>query len=209
MVTRKQKWQIGVLAVLGCASLCYGGYRWWLTTPPPMPQTMEQAVAVFQDPRFANLSKQRQADYRRQSRQLYEELDTEAKKQWRDVIRDDPEAREAVRDAMREQMLDKAREFAVADEAERTKVLDQTINVMIAAETAAKFRSPRKEAKPEELTDEQRARRDERREAGRKRIQTLIENGDPQRQAYVGEFFKALQRRRIERGLKPMPDFQR
>lgn len=214
-LTTQQKVQVGALALLGVASLYYGGYRWWLTTAPPMPQTIEQAVALHNDPRYQGLPPQRRAAYIARSRELYEQLDDDAKRQWRQQMREDPEARAAARDAMREQMLNRARDFTLADEAERNKILDQTINMMIAAEAAGRMRNRAggNDRERPELTEEEQQQREqrraERREQGRRQIQQMIEQGDPQRQAYVGEFFKALRERREERGLEPMPDFRR
>jgi hypothetical protein len=57
-------------------------------------------------------------------------------------------------------------------------------------------RTPEQEA-------ERQARRERERVEGMKWMQKQVERGNPQKQAYVGEFIKAMRARRIARGLSP------
>jgi hypothetical protein len=208
--TRRHAWA-AVALLLAAASLSGGGYYLWLTTPPPMPTTLPEAMELIQSPRYLRLPEQRRIAYLEQSRTLWEKLPSDEKRKMGSAFQKDPALREAVRTAMADQMLNQARQFAMGSETERRQLLDKVIGMQEFGRARwEKARAQRQAAAATQPADPQaqaqrNARRQQEREEGRKWMQNQIEHGDPQRQAYVSEFFKALRERRMQLGLPPEP----
>jgi len=199
----KRWWFVTLLGVCGIVSLTGGGYYTWLRTAPPLPSTAEQALETLQSDRFKRLPESRRQAYYDRSAELWKSLDSDAQRDLRAAMQDNTAAREAVRDMMANMMLENARKFATATEEQRQGQLDAVIAMQ---ELAAK-RWQQREEKPVETGDAE--RRQKRMENGKQRIQQWIETGNPQRQAWMGEFLKALHARRQERGLDPDAGFGR
>lgn len=195
----------------GVTTLAAGTYLWWRATPPPIPTTLDEAVETLASPRYQRLTEDEKQPYLEQTHRLSEPLSMEQRREIWQKAGEDPEKQKAMREAGGDMMMLRAKEFATADEAKRIQILDQTIAMMEMGQrmrlgggggAGRGDRPDRGNRDDSQLSDEERAKRREQRMAERRRgMQQRIERGNPQRQAYVSEFFKALQKRRDELGL--------
>ena len=192
----KKKILTGLLVVVACGVLSSGLYYWWLITPPPMPQTIDSAAALLKSERFQRLSDDRKLAYLSHIRSLYEMLNAEDRNRLGETYKDDNALRDAMRQVGEQFVVDRAREFALANPAQRQVLLDSFIGMM---ERRRAERAPRDEP----LTEQEQQRRDERRDKMFDRMNNRSAKGNPQHQSYIGEFFKAVQYRRNEIGLPP------
>ncbi len=199
--------QIGLLVAAAAGSLGWGAYQWWLRTPPPMPDTVEQAIELFKSERFTRLPETRQEAYYDRSRELFERLDGDRRRELRVRYENDAAARDAVSNAMLTMITKQARNFITMEPVQRQVVVDGFIAMQ---ELGARRHAQRQAERGHEPADPDRQRRREQRlDDARGRIESWVEQGNPQRQAYLSEFFKAIRERRIERGMQPEPDFSR
>ncbi len=217
MKLEKKHWRLVVLVLLAIASLAGGAWMVYQRTPPPMPNSVDEAMQIYKSDRFKRLPESRQSAYYARGRELFEELDQTERRRLREQYRDDPDARRVVRQAMMNFMFDRAKEFAAAEPDQRAVILDG----VIAMQESGFGRRPGgggrggpggrrgRESSGEESDADREQRRERRRADARQRIQNMIETGNPQRQAYISEFFKALRERRNERGLESMPGRRR
>lgn len=198
-----KKWIFpSVLMVLAATVLAAGGYWVWLRTPPAMPQNMDQALALVQSPRFTRLSESRKDAYYEKIRELGEAMSPEDRRAMWDKVRDNDQLRDAAREVHTEAMMDRAKDFALADAATKTRILDQFIGMT----EAMRQNMPRP---PQTGNGPRETRSDADRAADRQRrkewMQNQITKGNPQKQAYMMEFMKAMSERRKQLGLDPMP----
>jgi hypothetical protein len=195
MTDRTKRWlRVGVLGVVAAAVLSGGIYLTWLWTAPPIPQTMDDAIALLASPRYQRLTEQQRRPYIDQMQKLGRELSAEEKRALRDRMKDDETLRRSGREIGTEWMLERAREFAKADDFQRKQMLDRIIGMQeMASNRGQRAGGPPRDGKARAEHDAW--------------MRDRIEHGDPQRQAYVGEFWKALRQRRAELGLPadPMP----
>lgn len=188
----------------GGTVLAAGTYLWWRATPPPIPTTLDESVETLASSRYLRLTEDQKQPYLEQMHRLSESLSMEQRREIWQKAGEDPEKQKAMREAGGDMMMLRAKEFATADEAKRIQILDQTIVMM---EMGQRMRpggsgADRGNRDDSQLSEEDRTKQREQRMAERRRsMQQRIERGNPQRQAYVSEFFKALQKRRDELGL--------
>jgi hypothetical protein len=181
----------GVLAIAAAAVLATGLYITWIRTPPPMPQSIEDAIALMDSPRYQRLNEQQRRPYTDQMFKLGQSLTPEQRAALRDRMKDNPAFTRNRREMGAEWMLNQARDFAKADDFKRRQVLNQIIAMQEAAAGRGERRGPPREGQARAEHDAW--------------MQEKIEHGDPQRQAYMSEFWKALRQRRREMGLPPDP----
>ncbi|MCE9590594.1 MAG: hypothetical protein K8S99_08740 [Planctomycetes bacterium] len=201
---------VGSLAVIiGLTVLCGGVYAWWLRTPPPMPTTIDESIALLKSPRFNRLTDDQKEPYVEQSMKLRESLSEEDRRSLMEKFRGDPELRRAAGEAGMNEMALRAREFALADPTKKVQILDQAIAMM------EMFRRGGPTTRPDggagggpgggdrpPMSDADRAKwQQERQNQFQSRRQQRIEHGNPQKQAYMAEFMKALRARRQQLGL--------
>jgi len=205
MNVRIRKWLLtSLLAIGSVAAVSYGIYYVWLTTPPAMPETLTDAVEVANSPRYRQLSPQRKEAYQSRIMELFREADDTEREALREKMRDQPELRRGTREVMREQMMDRVRQFAAAERADRKKILDEDIDRMQAMFRNRPDRGDRDGGGPprgERNADDGERRQRPDRSNWRDRIQNRIEQGDPQRQALMMEYWQALRDRMEERGI--------
>ncbi|MEX0744535.1 MAG: hypothetical protein WD118_02940 [Phycisphaeraceae bacterium] len=206
----KRKILAGVLAVLAMGVLGSGVYWTVLNTAPPMPDSLEAAQAMLTSARFQRLPEERKLAYYDRINELRRDMDpADMGELWR-RMREDPSLREATRDMMEQMVVDRARRLALADAAERDRLLDEAIDEMLAMQRqmAAAWASGQlrrgDRADRDELTEEQLAERREaaqqRREQGRQQMEDRVTSGNPQDQALVHEYMVAVRERARERG---------
>lgn len=108
-----------ILAVVSVAVLGGGVYFAWLMTPPAMPTTAEEAMAVAKSMRFQRLSpdaKQPYYDVFREQFGMNQEL--------RRVWREDDELRDAARDMRRQMMEEFSKTYMLANHEERQAMME-------------------------------------------------------------------------------------
>lgn len=212
-------WKIGLaltLMVVAIASAGFGGYYLWMTTPPDMPEDVDDVLALVESKRFKRLPTSRKMDYVEPMRKIRQSMTPEQREHVRERMKDDTELRESMSAVGRAFMYERARQFATADVDERRAMLDQIINMFEMSGFGRRGSRPRADGNGDGSNrgvghgggDASRGgRSDAERQARRRdratRFQERMEHGHPQRQAYIGEFFKALRKRREERGLDP------
>lgn len=200
-----------LLAVTAAGVLAGGWYYTWLLKPPPMPRDIDEALAVLKSPRYQRLPDSRREPYLEKTREIFEAMSPDQRAQIRKTIEGDPEARKAVQQAMEDRMYQMARNYVTADADKRRLMVNQFVAMMELGQRFGRGLGPStqpatqaKERTPEEQAEEK-ARRDQRRNEFVKRMQEQVEKGNPQKQQYVTEFFKAIRDRRAELGLDPNP----
>ncbi len=171
----------GMLTAALASAIGAGLYLTWLRTPPPLPDTIEQAMTVFASPRYRRLPDTRRAAYVMHVRKLADELPQSERTDLWQRMRNEPGMQDAARQAMQDMMVAQARQFATADAVTRTAMLDAFIATMEQRQRNGNKRNP---------------------DEARQRMQRYAQYGDPQNQAYVQEFWKALRQRRHELGIK-------
>ena len=116
-----------LLILLALCALGAGGYVTWLRTPPTMPDSLDEAMVVLNSPRFKRLGEGQQQRYYDRIFEVTESMDPDARREaMRGLMRDD-QNREAARSLFEQQMLSRAKTYAMADETERVRILDQVI----------------------------------------------------------------------------------
>lgn len=194
-----------VLAVLAAVAIAGGGYYAWSITPPPMPKTADEAVALLKSDRFQRLSDKQKRQYRDRIAEVIGPLDPEKR---RELMRD-RELRESGggRDMMRAMMLQRATAYAQADPAERQDMITQAreqFGAMMRGRGGPRGEGDGQGNRPpsgegeerqprEEMTEAEReARRAERREQWKSHIEQWVNEGNPQESALIREYFHAL-----------------
>lgn len=183
-----------LLSVVAAAVLAGGLYVVWLRIPPAMPQNLDEAAAVLASARFQRLTADRKLAYAERMRELAMEADEAQRQAFWDQARGNEELRQEMRDLMREQLIQTARRYALATEAER----DQMLFEMMAQfqQMRGQWRSNRDDQSREELTDEEREqRRAERRDRMVNAMEETAATGNPQDQQLVVEMFQSIRQR--------------
>lgn len=195
----KKKIGVGMLVVAATAILAFGGYYSWLITPPPMPKTVEEAGELLVSARYLRLPESRRFDYMQRSSELFDSATPQQKKNLVNQARKDPADKEAFKRAIEDRINMEMRNYALADDFDRRMIIDRAIGMQVMM-TAQQAKKP-----PREMTPERQARNDRRKGEFILKIQEKIEQGNPQHQAYFGEFIKAMMTRREQMGLDPLP----
>lgn len=186
------------LAVAAAVCLAVGGYAAWLLSPPPLPRTLPEAVALAKSARYQRLDAPTRAQYLQRMQNLFQSSDPENRRAIWEQVRDDPEARQALGQMTEEMMGLRLQAFAKADAAGRRQILDEAIDQWEARRTQMANRPATRPAGergpgpggPNGAGGDRMARMRER-----------MQKGNPQQQALMREFMRAMQERRRERGL--------
>lgn len=195
----KKKIAVGVLVLVAVAVLGAGGYYVWLTTPPPMPTTMEEAADLLGSERYHRLPATRRYDYMQRATQLYEDATPEQKKALAKTFKKGPKTNGVISQVVEDRINMEVRNFILADDFERRMIVDRAIGLQMLAD-AQRASKPAPAMTPERV-----ARNEKRKSAFVVMVQERLEKGNPQQQAYVGEFVKAMMTRREQMGLDPLP----
>ncbi|MBB6428322.1 DUF3106 domain-containing protein [Algisphaera agarilytica] len=167
---RKALLRRGSLVIGGAVVVAVVGGASWYLTPPAMPETIEEAQALVQSPRFDRLSKEAKQPYYDVIREQYGSLDPETRKQLR---AEDEKLAEAMRDARMIQFRSMLVGLADMPPEERE-------------ELASRFRGNRPGGdRPEPSAEEQAERADRLRD----HISDRMANGDSQMNQLMREMF--------------------
>jgi hypothetical protein len=198
----KRRWiLVTVLAAAAVVVLVTGVTYAWLITPPPLPQSLEQAMGTIGSARYERMPDYRKREYLEQTRRLMREMPQDERTQVMEDVRSNPELRQTMGRVMRGEMRRRATAFAKADSAERIRLLDEAIDTMGQWRNRGRRPDGAGGGRGDGAGRGDAEQRSDRRGRMRDRIQGMFEEGNPQDAALIGEFFRALRQRREERGL--------
>ena len=209
--SRKKKIMTAVLSVAAVGVLCAGAYMTWLMTPPGLPSTLDEAIAMMKSARYQWLSPERKEQYQIRVRELMEGMNDDERGEFMRTNMRDREVRREMFGGMRAMMEKRTREFARATPEERLAILDEDIDRMVAMREQFKGmrgRGPGGSGGPgapgngrdREMSGQERS---ERRERAVQRGQQNAESGNPQQQALRTEYRAAMDARMKQRGIEP------
>ncbi len=170
------------LLVASVGVLGAGVYLVWLRTPPPMPATIDEAVALIDSPRFARLAESRRQPYVQRMTELMAGMGSLEMSALRQRFREDASLHAAARELGMSFLAEQARRYVHASEPERQLILDRAMAM------------PLSRGRSSSAGESDRGRPS--RQWDRSRHQSLIERGNPQDQAYIQEFWRAIRERR-------------
>jgi len=178
--------KLAVLITVAVVALIGGGLYAWYLVPPPMPTTVEEATALLKSDRFQRLSDHEKRDYHDRIAELFGPLDRDQRRQ---LMRDN-DLRDARRDMFRRMMVQRARAFALADEAKREAMIAEDL-ARFEAMRGQRPKRPEQGERPER-SEEQRAERGRER---RDRIEDWVNNGNGQDWALIREYWQHIRQR--------------
>ncbi len=191
---------VTVLVVAAVATLAVGGYYTWLISPPPLPQTPDDVLAVIGSARYERLPDYRKQQYLTEAERLMRDMPDEQRQQWMQKVRGDEGARDAMRQVWRQMMTQRAIEFARADPARRAEILDEDMARM------EQMRQRRNQMRGENNGGDQNTgggrggRPGPNRADFRDHIEERFQHGNPQINALIGEYHRARRQRREQAG---------
>lgn len=173
---RSKSIKVAALTAVSVVVLTAGGALAWYFTPPALPTTLEEAIAVANSPRYKRLSKDQKEPYLDVIRERFGSLDREER---RKMLGDDEAARNMARDAMRGMWMGRMKAFGAATFEERREMLAQM---------------PQRPERPQRPPGEGR-------DPGqmRNRVSDRMANGNAQNMANMGEFIRQRQKQREQR----------
>lgn len=186
---RRSRWLTIGLPSAAMVVLIGGSALAWLLTPPPMPADAEDALKLLTSARFARLDDAGKQRYQDRIGELFRDMDADQRRAFRERMRGNEDLREALGRMMRDRMRQQAREFATAAPAERLAILDRILDQQEQWRGRDDERGPRPEGGPPPGFGGDR----------RQRMADRFEQGNPQDQALMGEFFRAMRARRDQR----------
>ena len=195
--TTKKKIMMSGLVLISFTAAAMGSYYAWLLTPPPMPQSPQQALQVIGSPRYARMPEYRQRSYLERTQQLLESVSDDERRQLFQAARSDESTRRSLRQVRRQQFVQRAITFAKADPPQRTQMLDEMIDRM----ESRRGRQSTRRRPGQSASDGNSANRANLRGRFSQHIQERFEHGNPQINSLIGEYFRALHQRRQERGM--------
>ena len=185
--TRKRT-VVYILVISGISTLGWGGYQAMQQLPPPWPTTPEEALAVIDSSRYDRLPEYRQREYRIQAGILLKKMPQEKR---REIFRSNNQMHGKLREVFREQMVQKAIDFANADLQQREVLIDMAINEWN-RKRGQHIKQGRKQRGNKSATD---PHRNERLSKFKAHLQDRFQHGNPQENALIGEYFRAIKRR--------------
>lgn len=183
---RRKRIVMSVVMAGSIAVLAGGAYFAWLLTPPALPTTSEEAIAVAKSPRFQRLSKEAKQPYYDVIREQFG-MDRELRQVWRE----DEELRDAARDMFRQQMEAFSKAWMLAGPEQRAAM---TAEMPWGGRGGGEGRPPR--------GDNADGGGDRPRDGGemRNRMSDRIANGSAQGAAAMGEMIQARRQQREQQG---------
>jgi hypothetical protein len=193
---------ITALGVLAPVVLISGLYYAYLITPPPMPETFDQAVDTMESARFKRLPDYRKAEYAGQARRLFGELPPERQEEIRKQMGDDETMGKVAREMQRGRAAEVHKKYSQASRADRFKMLDEQIDQQ-EAERARREQAAR-EAPQRPSPRERAAQRQQGTQRARTIVRGMVQQDNPQTGVFGlgAEYKRALRKRRKQRGLE-------
>lgn len=194
----KEHPKVLALVVVSAIVLAVGlAYTYWPTGLPTMPETLDDVPALLESKAYANLSREQRRPYVARVSELMRSSDRE---QRRAVMQDSEQSRDAMRDMFRQMMLDRAKQFALADAATRAQMLAEDRARM---ESMGGRRGPGGERRGDgagggergdrpELSEEEKA---ERREKHEQMVEQWVNEGNGQDWALIREYMQQVRPR--------------
>jgi len=190
-----------VVALLLVSILVLGAglaYTFWPTGMPDMPETMEDVPALLESKAYARLSREQRQPYVQRVSELMSEADRD---QRRAMMQNSTEAsRDAMREMFREQMMQRVKAFALADDTTKAQMIaqDRARFEAMRGRRGPGSGGPRGEGggersdRPEPTEQE----RQERREQHESRIEQWVNEGNGQDWALIREYMQQVRPQR-------------
>lgn len=184
----KEHPKVLALVVIAAVVLSSGlAYTYWPTGMPVMPETMADVPTLLESRAYSNLTPEQRRPYVKRVSELMRNSDRE---QRRELMQNSEQSRDAMRDMFKQMMVDRAKQFALADDAARAQMLAQDRARM---EAMMKRRGEGKDSggrgdRPEPTEEEKQARRDEH----ESRIEGWVNEGNGQDWALMQEYMQQL-----------------
>ncbi len=199
MITMPRRVAVGLLVVVAATVLAGGVYWAWLTTPPNLPQTVEQGLNTIGGARFERLPADRKSEYIQHTATLMRQMDDDQRRELFDRFRTEDKTRDAMRAIREDESIRRLRELANADPTERQRLLDQMKAERDQRRQEFRRRMAEREAQAglsaegggDRREGERGGWRDMTPEQRRARIQQHIETGNPQNRALRHELREA------------------
>lgn len=190
-----------VLALVVFAAVVLGAglaYTYWPTSQPAIPETMADVPTLLESRAYANMTPAQRRPYVERVSELMSNSDGE---QRRAVMQNSEQSRDAMRDMFRQVMVDRAKQFALADAVARQQMI---IEDRARMESMGGRRGPGGGERPSgegggersegrgdrpEPTEEEKA---ERREKHESRIEEWVNEGNGQEWALVREYMQQV-----------------
>lgn len=181
------------LVVFAAAVLSAGmAYTYWPAGTPPMPESMEDVPALLESEAYKNLSPELRREYVLRVQELMKSADRE---QRREVMGSDA-SRDAMRDMFKQMMVDRAKQFALADEATRRQMIAEDRARMEqmggrggpGGRPGGEGRGGERGDRPEPTEQEKAERRDKR----ESQIEQWVNEGNGQEWALIREYRQQL-----------------
>ncbi|MCC7144887.1 MAG: hypothetical protein IT443_00425 [Phycisphaeraceae bacterium] len=195
-------WTIG-LCLAAVVTLSVGAYMTWLLTPPALPNSLEDAVALAGSARYQRLDPNTRARYMERMQQMFANSSREDRQAMWQKMRDDEQARQAMRQLQEDMMQQRMQEFFTATPEERNAMLDKILDSPMGRGGGPPGGPPPGANNAPPGPGKGPGNRPPGNPA--QRMKNRMEKGNPQRQAYMSEFRKAMMERRKERGLPSAP----
>lgn len=193
----KEHPKVLALVIFAAVVLSSGlAYTYWPTGMPTMPETMADVPTLLESRAYANLTPEQRRPYVERVSELMRESDRE---QRRAVMQNSEQSRDAMRDMFRQMMVDRAKQFALADDATRAQMITEDRARMEAMRGRREpgGERPRGEEggergdRPERTEEENQARREEH----ESRIEHWVNEGNGQDWALMREYMQQLRPR--------------
>lgn len=181
-----------VLALVVCAAVVLTAglaYTYWPTGQPAMPETMEDVPTLLESRAYANLSPAQRRPYVERVSELMRSSDRE---QRRAVMQNSEQSRDAMRDLFKQMMLDRAKQFAMADAVTRRQMITEDrarMEQMRGRRGAGGGEGGEDRGDRPEPTEEEKA---ERRAQHESRIEQWVNEGNGQEWALVREYMQQV-----------------
>lgn len=172
-----------IALVFVAATVLVGGlaYTFWPTPMPPMPESADEIQSLIESKSYANLTREQKRPYVQRVSEL---MRTGERPSRRDMAGSD-QARQNMRDIFMQMMADRARQFALADEATRQQMLQEDAARM---QGMRGMRGPRDDSdrsdRPERTEEEKQARREQRESM----VESWVNEGNGQDSALMREY---------------------
>lgn len=197
-MSAKKKTTVIALGVLAPVVLASGLYYAYLITPPPMPETFDQAIDTMDSARFKRLPDYRKAEYATQARRLFAELPRERQEEIGRQMGDDETLRRMRREMGRGADVERYKAFSRASRQEKIRTLDAEIARQEAQRAERQERPRQSDAQRQTRAGEQRGT-----QSATQVVRRMVQQDNPQTGAFGlgAEYRRALKERRKQLGL--------
>lgn len=188
---------IGLFCIATLVLVAGLAVAYWPTSPPPMPDSMDDVKTLLASNKYERLSKAQKEPYQERAREIMSTANGEQK---RDLMKDES-TRDATREMFKQMILAKAKEFALADDNRKQQMIQEAQPMMKAMGGGRRGPGGGKpggdkaggdKADRPEPTEEQLKEREERMRKGQEWMEDMVNTGNGQEMALMHEYMRAV-----------------